>query len=86
MHCITLEKKRDTVLFKSLGSVRFFYLKGMDIHHKCIKLIKIDSKDIYNDTNFFYFQINAVLLNFLFIKKNKSRILQKYEAAQLFST
>ncbi len=37
------------------------------IHMACIKLIKSDSKDIYNVNIRFLFQINAVLLNFLFI-------------------
>ncbi len=34
-----------------------------------LKLIKSDDKYIYNVTTDFYFQINAVLLNFLFIKE-----------------
>ncbi len=37
---------------------------------KCIKLIKSDSKDIYTNNLFdILFQINYVLLKFLFIKK-----------------
>jgi len=32
-------------------------------------LIKSDSKDIYNDAFNLLFQINAVVLNFLFIKR-----------------
>jgi len=40
-----------------------------------IKLIKSDSKDIYNFYfNSFQFQINAVLLNLLFIKESRKKV------------
>jgi len=48
-----------------------------------IKLIKSDSKDIYNFYfNSFQFQINAVLLNLLFVKESRKKSImffkQKY--------
>ncbi len=45
-------------------------------------LIKSDIRHLYNCKTFL-FQINAVLLKFLFISESRS---QKYEAAKLFST
>ncbi len=43
----------------------FIYIEmNTFIQQECIKLVKSDSEDIYNG------QINAVLLNFLFIKES----------------
>ncbi len=59
--------------------------------NKCIKLIKSDSKDIYTNHLFdILFQINYVLLKFLFIKKEYWKKLyhsfHKILAAQQFLT
>ncbi len=51
-------------------------------------MIKSDSKDTYDVTKDFYFQINAVLLNFLFKESWKKKIYhcfhKRYLAEQLF--
>ncbi len=49
----------------------FFFLNEINtfMQQQCNKLIKGDSKDIYIVTKIFIFQINAVLLNFQFIKE-----------------
>jgi len=47
------------------------------IQHGCSKLLKSDSKDVYNVTNVFH--INAVLLNFLFNKNHEINVLFTYK-------
>ncbi len=56
-----------TLLFKSLGSVSFFF-----IQQACIKLIKSDRKDIYNVTEDLY--LNTVLLKILFTKESWKKV------------
>ncbi len=47
------------------------------IQQGCIQLIKSDGQDLYNVTKRFLFQINAVLLNILFIKELKYQDFQQ---------
>jgi len=58
----------------------FFKEKNIAIQPGCVKLIKIDSKDIYVTKYFFLFQIKAVLLN---VKESwkKCQFPKKYKAA-----
>jgi len=51
---------------QKFGELAYFYLGRSQ---RCIKLIKSDRKDISNLTNI-SIQVNAVLLNFTFIKES----------------
>ncbi len=54
------------------------------IQQICIKLIKSDSIDIYDIDKYFYFQINAILLNFLFIIESWKKKFHKILSSKNF--
>jgi len=58
-----------TLPLQSLGSVRFFKEMSPLIQNGHIKLLKSDSKDFYNVTNYLFFKY-FFLLNFPFIKES----------------
>jgi len=57
------------LLLKSVGSVIHFFKEIITfIKLGWIKLIKRDSRDIYNVSKRFLFQINSILLNLIFLE------------------
>jgi len=68
MIIMTKNKLKYITSLQLFNTVSKFGVSEILIQRECIKLIKCDSKDIYNITQDFYLKINAVLLNFLTIK------------------